>query len=308
MAPGYAGRVPEHYSTHQEKTMSKRRRLVISNVICISDIHAGCKMALCPPGEIRLDDGGTYKGSKFQRKMWTWWREFWDEWVPRVTRGEPYAVVFNGDAIDGVHHGSTTQISHNLVDQARIAKMILAPIVEMCEGRFYMIRGTEAHGGSSLASEESLAESLNAIPDEEGRYARYELWKYIGPENKRLCGLAHFMHHIGTTSSSAYESTAVHKELAEAFYEAGRWGCDRRMWSCVPTVTGSSRQSYRLRAVGQHLSSPQHGRVRRRSHTRLRAVVRQCPRLAASYSDQVMKKSSIRATGCVTSRDLTRSR
>jgi len=204
--------------------MSKRRRLVISNVICISDIHAGCKMALCPPGEIPLDDGGTYKGSKFQRKMWTWWREFWDEWVPRVTRGEPYAVVFNGDAIDGVHHGSTTQISHNLVDQARIAKMILAPIVEMCEGRFYMIRGTEAHGGSSLASEESLAESLNAIPDEEGRYARYELWKYIGPENKRLCGLAHFMHHIGTTSSSAYESTAVHKELAEAFYEAGRWG------------------------------------------------------------------------------------
>ena len=204
--------------------MRKSKRLVISNIITVSDLHGGCRMGLCPAEPIPLDDGGTYTPSKFQRKMVKWWDEFWDVWVPQVCRGEPFAVVINGDPLDGVHHNSTTQVSHNLVDQARIVKKLLKPVVEACEGRFYMIRGTEAHGGSSGAEEERLAEELGAIPDEQGRFARYELWKYIGPENKRKCGLAHFMHHIGTTSSSAYESTAVHKELAEAFYEAGRWG------------------------------------------------------------------------------------
>jgi hypothetical protein len=32
------------------------------------------------------------------------------------------------------------------------------------------------------------------------------------------------MHHIGSTGSAAYETTAVHKELTESFVEAGRWG------------------------------------------------------------------------------------
>ena len=35
--------------------------------------------------------------------------------------------------------------------------------------------------------------------------------------------LVHFSHGIGTTSSSSYESTAVYKEMVEAFNEAGRW-------------------------------------------------------------------------------------
>ena len=33
----------------------------------------------------------------------------------------------------------------------------------------------------------------------------------------------HATHHIGTTGSQAYESTAVMRELAEAYAEAGRW-------------------------------------------------------------------------------------
>lgn len=204
--------------------MGKASRLVVSNVIGVSDLHCGCKMALCPKTGVHLDDGGEYMPSAFQRKVYRWWDYFWEEWVPRVTRGEPYAVVMNGDPLDGVHHNSVSQISHNLVDQARIAKALLKPIVEKCEGRFYMIRGTEAHGGKSGQEEERLAEELGAIPGPEGRFARYELWKLIGPPDKRKCGLAHFMHHIGTTGVSAYESTAVHKELTEAYVEAGRWG------------------------------------------------------------------------------------
>jgi hypothetical protein len=195
--------------------------LETNNIVCISDIHAGCKLALCPPEGVELDDGGMYMPSKFQLKMWALWEEFWLDWVPDATRGEPYCVVFNGDAVEGVHHGATTPLTNNLMTQSRLAHRILSPVVELCEGRFYMIRGTETHVGPSASIEEGLAKSLGAIPNEEGQYARYDLWKTVGPG--KLC---HFLHHISSTGSQAYEATAVHKELVEEFAEAGRWRND----------------------------------------------------------------------------------
>lgn len=189
----------------------------IQNLVVISDLHAGCRLALCPPTGAKLDDGGIYMPSGFQLKLWAYWRIFWDEFVPEATKGEPYAVVVNGDSRDGVHHRSTTQISQNEEDQEQIAYDLLAPIVELCDGRFYLIRGTEAHVGPSGIAEERLGKRLGSIPNEEGQYARYELWKWVGPK------LAHLLHHIGTTGSQAYETTAVHRELTESFIEAGRW-------------------------------------------------------------------------------------
>jgi len=150
------------------------------------------------------------------------WTEFWQEWVPRVTKGEPYAVVMNGDALDGVHHNSVTQVSHNLKDQSAIAYTVLSEITNKAKDGYYHVRGTEAHVGKSAQEEERLAEALGAIPNEQGQHARWELWKRVGSsQGGHLC---HFLHHIGTTGSAAYESTAVHKELVEAFVEAGRWG------------------------------------------------------------------------------------
>lgn len=197
--------------------MRRKKKQPINNLIVVSDLHCGCRLGLCPP-RVSLDDGGVYEHSALQYDVWSRWQEFWYEWVPLVTKGEPFAVVCNGDSIDGVHHGAVTQISHNLGDQAKIAKMVLKPIVELCEGRYYHIRGTEAHAGQSGQDEERLAEELGAIADQDGRRARWELWLAIG------CGLVHLSHHIGTSGSLAYETSAVHKELEQAFVEAARWG------------------------------------------------------------------------------------
>jgi hypothetical protein len=137
-----------------------------------------------------------------------------------VTGGRPFDLVFNGDAIDGVHHGSTTQISHNIGDQVALGRAILAPLVEKAS-TYYHIRGTEAHVGQSAEHEERLARELGARPNSDGQFARYELWKRLmGPKGP----LIHFLHHVGSTGSSAYEATAVYKELVESYVEAGRWG------------------------------------------------------------------------------------
>lgn len=188
-----------------------------NNVVVVSDIHAGCQVGLCPPSGVQLDGGGVYMPSAMQLKMWSMWEEFWKEWVPLTTRKEPYDIVINGDTLDGVHHGSTTQISHNLADQERAARVILEPIIANKKvRRLFVIRGTEAHVGKSGVEEERLAQNLGAVPNDIGNYARHELFLRVGG------ALTHIMHHIGTTGSSAYESTAVHKELIEALTESAR--------------------------------------------------------------------------------------
>lgn len=185
--------------------MTKRAldRASIPNIICVSDTHAGCGLALCPP-KVTLIDKGVYHASPFQRKLWTHWLSFCNEWVPRVTKGQPFILVHNGDGIDGRHHGTTSQISHNLQDQENIAYDVLSPLVARASA-YYHIRGTEAHVGPSGEAEESLAGRLGAKPDCHGHASRWELWLEL---RGHLC---HFAHHIGVTGSSQYEATAPGK-------------------------------------------------------------------------------------------------
>ena len=193
-------------------------QLQVNNLVIISDLHAGCKLGLCPPGPVPLDEGGSYQPSEFQRIVWGYWNEFWNVWVPDVTRGEPYAVCLNGDALDGRHHGSVTQVSQNLADQSSIASAILIPIVDGCGAKYYHIRGTEAHVGASGEDEERLAKYLGARPNEIGQYARNEAWFRLGKDY-----LVHVSHHIGTSGATAYESSALMRELAEAYVESAKW-------------------------------------------------------------------------------------
>ena len=194
-------------------------KTTIRSIVVISDTHFGCQLSLCPP-EVSLDGGGTYHPSALQKKLWQMWTEFWDKWIPGATRGEDYVVIHNGDVLDGVHHNSSTQISHNLADQKKIAVDVLLPMISRskCKG-YYQIRGTEAHVGISGQEEETIAKELEAVKDEIGNHARWELWLEFGAHKS----LVHFTHHVGTTSSAAYESTAVYKELIEAYTEAGRY-------------------------------------------------------------------------------------
>ena len=188
----------------------------INNVVVVSDTHSGCRLALCPP-EIVLDDGGTYHHSPLQAKIWGMWQEFWGDFVPSATKHEPFVIVLNGDGLDGQPHQSKTPISLNVADQMNICEACLRPYIQGAEA-LYWIRGTEAHVGKSAENEELIAKRLDAKPNTQGMYARYDLWKKVDDR------LVHILHHIGTTTSQAYESTALHKELTESYIEAARWG------------------------------------------------------------------------------------
>jgi hypothetical protein len=258
------------------RTKPKHRvtKRTIETCVAISDTHCGCRLAIMGRDPVPLDEGGAYSPSKYQLRLADMWDEFWGEWVPKWTRGEPFCVVHNGDAIDGVHHGSTTQISHNLGDQRAIAFRLLKPIVELCEGRYYHIRGTEAHVGQSAVDEEGLAKDLGAVKNSDGQHARYDLWLSLGDR------LVHFLHHIGVSGSTHYESSAVMSELAAEFTEAARWGerapdvvvrshRHRSIKLEIPTHFGSAiglvtpawqlKTAFAWRVAGARISTPQIG-------------------------------------------------
>ena len=198
----------------------------LHNLIVVSDLHCGCQFGLCPADvRIQLDSGAQYVPSGNQQSVWVWWRYFWDQWVPSVTRGEDYGIVINGDIVDGDHHKNKTHISGNFAIQAEIARSCIQPELDKpnCKA-LYMIRGTECHVGQSGENEEQLARSLCAIPDGIGNHSRHDMYMLLGGDDGCLIN---FNHHIGTTGSTHYESTAVMKELAEAYSECGRWG-DRK--------------------------------------------------------------------------------
>ena len=195
----------------------KHRKGSVQSIVVVSDTHCGCQFGLCPP-TVALDGGGRYEASRLQRVVWSWWREFWDEFVPNATKGEPFAVVMNGDCIDGVHHGSTTQITHNIGDQRTIAVEVLRPTVDACNGRYYHVRGTEAHVGQSGTEENAVGEALGAIRDDAGNAARWELRLRLGEH------LVHFTHHIATSHSPFSASSALQREAVQSYVETGRWG------------------------------------------------------------------------------------
>jgi hypothetical protein len=178
-----------------------------------------------------------HKPSKLQREIHGAWRKFWDEWVPEASRDEDYVLVINGDAIDGKHHNSTTQISQNMSDQKKICEAILKPVLrnKHCKA-LYWIRGTEAHVGPSAENEEDLANLLGATKNSQGQFSSYTMWLRLG--GPKGC-LTHCAHHIGTTGSAHFESSAVMGEMAAMFGESGRW-----LRSCPDITVRSHRHRY----------------------------------------------------------------
>lgn len=197
----------------------KKRKATPNALVVVSDIHAGCQMGLCPPTGVPLDEGGRYTPNVIQRAMWSWWKEFWGEFVPLVTKGHTFDICLNGDLIDNEHHGVKTLISNNIECQRRLAVEILAPVAHKAV-RLFVVRGTDAHDGGSGQDVEAIAHSLGAVPDSTGRYARWELNKRIDGPDKNC--VANLMHHIGGTGGSHYDTSAPKRELIEAFIEAAR--------------------------------------------------------------------------------------
>src|SRR3990167_1233301 len=138
--------------------MPKRAKRYV--VAVVSDVHAGGTTALCPE-RVELDDGGAYVASKAQRWLFQNWERYWAD-VATAQANEKAELIagFNGDLVDGSHHGTTQILSENPNAQAAVVNAAMAVPLALHPDHIVIVRGTEAHVGQSASAEERIADGL----------------------------------------------------------------------------------------------------------------------------------------------------
>lgn len=217
-------------------------------IVTVSDLHVGSTMGICP-ARVETVDKGTYLPNKYQRTLLKYWKNFWTEWVPETAEeAECLILVLNGDMLDGIHHNTVNILSNSWEIQEQAAVAILTTIFELCPMKIdqvFFVKGTEVHVGPNGESEERIARQIGAVKNELGEYASYQWWLQVDEVPFQ------FAHHIGVTSSAAYESSAPMRELVSGLVEASQW--DQRL----PRVIV---RSHRHRFIPVSIPSA-HGRI-----------------------------------------------
>lgn len=196
------------------------KRKPIRHLIVVSDLHCGSSVAILPPDFTNIE-GNAVKQNAIQRWYWQAWLEMCDEWLPAVTRGEPFALVLNGDLIDGLHHHTKEVVSLEIGDHIGIAIQILKPLSARAAATF-VVEGTDCH---SQNAEHGIARELEAIgPDglavadkgKSGAWRRLDL---------TIAGLrCIFQHHITTSGRTWTEATGLGTALMNERLEAAAAG------------------------------------------------------------------------------------
>lgn len=182
----------------------------IKLVVVPSDFHFGSTVGLCSP-LFETDEGSGYVANDIQGWLWECWTDAIGPWLRGICKRDPFALVINGDMIEGRHHGTMQLIHHDIEVHKRLASHVIKPLADRAS-KTYVVRGTEVH---TRTSEDAVAEQIEARPD---------------PTTKRFCWeqlqlrvdglLCHFKHHMGsslrpwTSAAGLGVSLAIEQQLA----------------------------------------------------------------------------------------------
>jgi hypothetical protein len=156
----------------------------------VSDPHCGSTLGLCHPDGQQLDDGGYYRPSVAQGRLWSCWVDLWSIVKSRLKRRDKLIVAINGDIVDGDHHGTSQIVSRSLAAvQHEIAMRALEPAMELKPAAVVVIRGTETHVGRSAEHEERIARDLGAVSDP--ATGAHSWWHFQAESEGVLIDLAH---------------------------------------------------------------------------------------------------------------------
>jgi len=198
-----------------KKTASSRPRVVV----VVSDIHAGSTVGLLPPGFV-TKEGNEITQNPLQKWLWECWQRA-NDFVGETVNGSPYVFILNGDAMEGVHHGTKQVISPDMSDHLSCAHETLAEMAGPARHRF-IVRGTECHTNNheiALGAMLDAARNPESHPDEAKQIHAFDRLTLD------MCGVrCVWAHHIGTTMRSYTEATQLAIAITEEQIAAARNG------------------------------------------------------------------------------------
>ena len=196
--------------------MAKKHKPVsnpVSNILVLSDLHIGSAMAPIPDGFITAN-GNLIQPNALQQWLNACWEDM-QQWVTTKLGDKPYALVLNGDIIDGLHHGAKEAFSPEIDDQIEAATMLLTPLSRRA-AKTYVVTGTECH---TQGYEHRIAFELGAEKNPETKRCAWQRLMLSHGANNVL-----FKHHIGTSMRMWTEASAYAAQLAEERVQAAMNG------------------------------------------------------------------------------------
>jgi hypothetical protein len=189
--------------------MSKQLRALV----ILSDLHVGSTVSLMRPGFV-TEEGQEICQTPIARWFWDCW-QLGHAWLSGIVDPKDYALVLNGDLIEGNHHRTTQIWSPEKRDHVTAAKDIIAPVARRA-GKTFLVRGTECHVNGS---ETSVAEAIGAERNPEHGYPYWDRLML------NVAGVAvSVRHHFPATARSYLEGSQHSIQLGNARIEASRAG------------------------------------------------------------------------------------
>ena len=130
-------------------------------VLVVSDLHCGSIYGLLPP-DFATSDGAPKIPNAGQKHLWACWLDL----CQRVANLDIFAVVVNGDAIEGEERRSKgAELCLSLLaDQSECAAVCLRELQRAIKSKppFFVIRGTPFHDSEGGREAEAVAEKIGA--------------------------------------------------------------------------------------------------------------------------------------------------
>lgn len=188
-------------------------KLDVDYVVVVADPHCGSAYGLLPP-DFQTHEGQHIRPNKFQEWLWACWLDWWQFARARIGKKSKWAVVLNGDLIEGVHHKTVEVISADSGDHKACAIDVLTPITEWAQD-VVVVEGTECH---TRNSEHDIARALHAR-----RYdgaGRQWAWPQVHLNVRGCNGI--IRHHITTAVRPYLEASGLGIQLGADRVEACR--------------------------------------------------------------------------------------
>jgi len=181
----------------------------IKRVLCISDFHCGSTQSIAVDG-VELEDDRIYHATKFQLGLLKVFENQLDRVFDKL-KGEKFALILNGDLVDGKHHNVPT-VENLITDQIKILSDVLSRITSRAGSgqieRTYFMQGTEAHAGLGNDIERGIAEKHGAELNVKSN-GHSKTWQEMELEFENGAVL-HTTHHFNYTN--IYEGTCYERE------------------------------------------------------------------------------------------------
>lgn len=193
----------------------------IDRVLVLSDLHVGSTVAVMPRG-FKTAEGNEIGLNGVQEFLLAAWEDML-RWSAALMEGGNYALVINGDCIDGDHHGTKQIWSKDIGDQIEACVELLKPLTYRA-AKVFVVRGTESHTHNT---ELAIGKALGAERNPETGAAAFDRL-HLSVNGTRCV----FRHHVGTSTRSWSEATAMASTLAEETIQAARNGEAPRQVVC----------------------------------------------------------------------------